>query len=262
MSFKTLWYGGSKSLAGKAGLKPQAGTIYRKQARLELMVRLENAGLGEAAIAAMTCVSLPRLRTIKKSPEYMSARIQITLGIITDVDSKMEQIKQQRKEILTHMLPPALLVIANELQAPAHSLGERKHKVALAQDLLDREGTFAKVSRTEVKPVDTFDFEHADAQSRSILSAIKSVAPAPAVKPPPTDETIKTLEGARKSASLEAAAAQTHSAEAVEANEAFSNSHTLSQTDQEEALARLEEEARSSGAEALLAQKSATEEIQ
>lgn len=232
----TLHYGGSISMkTARLGAKPKAGSIYRNQARMETMIRLENAGMAEAAIATMMCISVPRLRTIKKSPDYLIARMQITHGIIVDNASKIAQVKEQRKEILTQMLPPALLALANELQMPAHTLMERRHKVAVAQDLLDREGTFAKVSRTEIKPVDAFDFEHVDERSRGILNAIRNVAPAPLAA-------CKLNSGA-DAMEAEFGVSETHSIDAVEANEEFSNSHTMSQTDQELALAKLEEEA-------------------
>lgn len=222
-----LHYGGSLNpKTGKLGPKPEAGRTFRVQKRYELMARLENAGIGEGAASAMLGISVARLRYLKKSSDYQVARIKITHGIIIDHEKNLALIKEQRKEILTQMLPPALQVIANELTAPAVSLAERKHKSAIALELLDREGTFAKVSRTEVKPVDHFSFEEADEASKEAIHAIRSVAAAP------IKGVLDTIENSA-----------IHSEAAVEANEAFSNSHTLSATDQELALAKLEEEA-------------------
>ncbi len=227
----TLHYGGSLNMKnGRLSAKPKAGTIYRKQARMELAVRLENAGLGEAAAAAMLCISVPRLRFMKKSPEYHIARMRITHGIIVDTDSRMDLIKAQRKEYLTASLPPALQVLANIMQSPDNSLAAMKLKANVAQDLLDREGTFAKISRTEIKPVEAFDFENVDEHSRAIINTIRNVAPVPASR-------------SGVLASSETDEFTTHTTDAVEANEAFSNSHTMSQTDQERALEKLEAEA-------------------
>jgi hypothetical protein len=173
-----LHYGGSLGpVTGKIGSKPASGIAFRSQKRYESIIRLENAAFPDTAIAAMLCISVPRLQTIKKSPEYLAARIQLTHGIILDNESKVAHIKSQRKEILTQLLPPALQILAEEIQRPATNFAERKHKVALAQDLLDREGLFAKVSKTEIKPVDMFDFEKADAESMAVISALKGAAP-------------------------------------------------------------------------------------
>jgi hypothetical protein len=163
----------------------------------------------------MLCISPNRLTHIKNSADYSIARLKITHGIILEQDKTLAMIKEQRREMLTQLLPPALQILANELQRPATTLQERKHQTALSLELMDREGTFAKVSRTEVKPVDSFDFETKDAESRSIIQAIRAVA-APA------------------SSSM-------HSKLAQDANAEFSNSHTLSAVDQQKALDTLEQ---------------------
>ena len=222
----SLHYGGSLNPKTSAlGPKPQQGRQFKAHKRLETIVRLENAGFGEAAAAAMLCISVTRLRTIKKSPPYIAARAKLTHGIILDWDGELAQIKEQRKEILTAQLPAALAVIANELQRPAITLAERRHQVDIAKDLLDREGTFAKVSRAEIKPVDKFDFEKTDAVSSSVIAAIRGVAA-------PLDST---------------EAGRDKIEETIGLSRAFSNSATLSQTDQEHALKLLEDEAKSKG---------------
>lgn len=209
-TFNTLHYGGSLTATNRLGVKPQKDADFRKQKRLETIIRLENAAMPQQAIAAMFCISIHRLRRIKESPEYLIARMKITHGIIVEHQASIEQIREQRKEMLTQLLPPALQVLANELQTAGGTLAERKLKTEIARDILDREGTFAKVSRTEIKPVENFDFEKADAASAEIMRALK------------------------------AAALPTHSSETIEANIAFSNSRTLSAVDQQEALASLE----------------------
>jgi hypothetical protein len=210
-----LHYGGSLNpKSGSLSPKPHFGTSFKMQKRFELIVRLENAAIPEAAAAAMLCISVPRLRYLKKNPEYLNARMKITHGIIIDHEGSLSLIKEQRKEILTQMLPPALQALANELQTPAATLAERKHKVDVARDILDREGTFAKVSRTEVKPVSEFDFETADSASRSIINAIRGMA-APAAQ-----------NGDVMDAALE-----------------FTSGRTLNASEQQEALDDLEKEA-------------------
>lgn len=210
-----LNYGGSIGPKGTLAYKTAKGSTFQTTRRLESIIRLENAGFTHSAIAAMLVISPTRLAAIKKTPTYIQARIKLTHGIILDNESQVQLIKDQRKEILTQMLPPALQVLADEIQRPAQTLAERKHKSAIALELLDREGTFAKVSRTEVKPVENFDFEKADAESMSIIAALKGASAQPTH----------------------------HTKDVVAANEKFSNSHTLSAVDQQAALDSLEEEA-------------------
>jgi hypothetical protein len=224
----TLHYGGTLNTGTAAlGPKPSAGKQFKTQKRFETIVRLENAGFSEAASAAMLCISVPRLRYLKKQPDYLIVRAKLTHGIIIDWDKELSVIKEQRKEILTNALPPALRCLMEELQRPAITLAERRHQTQVAQDLLDREGTFAKISRAEIKPVDHFEFEKYDKASQGIIAALTATA-----APPQLDENGDFI-----------APFGAHTIEAVKANEAFSNSHTLSQTDQEKALAQLEAEA-------------------
>jgi hypothetical protein len=189
-------------------------------------VRLENAGFTPQQIAPMLGVSIPRIKSILQTPAYLNARIKITHGIIVDHDASLAEIKSQRREMLTQMLPAAFQVLANELLSSGVTIAERKHKVAVAQDLLDREGSLAKISRAEVKPVDQFDFEKADAASAALLHTIRGIAPAPT------------------QISEDVAAA-------LAANLKFANSHTLSAIDQQSALDKLEAEASKLSAEVL-----------
>lgn len=170
----TLFYGGTPAKTPyKVGCKPQSGTSFRKQRRHELIARMENAALPEGQIAVLLGISKDRLRTIKQHPDYLKARMAITLGIIVDTDAKLAEIREQRKDMLRQMLPPALQVIANAVNTPALSYAEKKLQVAVAQDILDREGTFAKISRTEVKPVEHFQWETADAEAHQVIDVLK-----------------------------------------------------------------------------------------
>lgn len=207
-----LNYGGTPAKKSKKlGSKPAQGAVFKTQKRLETIVRLENAGFSETAVAGMVGVSKNKLSVIKRSREYLNARVLITHNIILDYDGKLADIKEQRREILTQNLPSALQALAEEIQRPALTVAERKLKTTVALEILDREGTFAKVSRTEIKPVESFDFEKADKASSEIIAALSAV---------PRNEQ--------------------HTKIAIEANNKFSNSHTLSQVDQQAALDELE----------------------
>lgn len=209
---------------GKLGQKPGPGQQFKARRRLENIARLENAGFTKPQIAVMLAISTNRLSHIMKSADYLIVRMAITHGLVVDHEAQLSVIKAQRKEMLTQLLPPALQLLANELQRQPVTIAERKHAVSLAQDLMDREGTFAKVSRTEIKPVDAFDFEKVDGISRSVISAIKNSAM-------PSSQ---------------------HTQEALAAHKEFSNCHTLSAIDQQGALKALEEAAASGEFDAAL----------
>jgi hypothetical protein len=213
----TLHYGGHIRKNGSLSPMPSKGSSFKKLKRLEYIIRMENAGLPEKVIATMLTISVGRLRYIKKSADYLRTRMRLTTGIILDDDIKIADLKEHRKEILTQMLPPALQVIANILgkDQTRASIAEQKLMASVAQDIMDREGTLAKVSRTEVKPVDAFDFERADATASDILTALRGAASSPN-------------------------SSRVVSSGALEANTEFSNSNTISAVDQQKALAAME----------------------
>jgi hypothetical protein len=217
-----LHFGGSLSKKGNLTSRPAQGKLFKLQKRYETIIRLENAGFGTGAIAAMLCISTERVKFYKRTPDYLAARVRITHGIILDHTGSLALIKEQRREILTQMLPTALQAIAEAITRPAGTLAERKLQTSLALEVLDREGTLAKVSRTEVKPVDSFDFEHADRASSDVIAALKGVA----------IERVSTI----------------HTVESVRANAEFSASRTLSAEEQQAALDTLEAMPSASGA--------------
>ena len=221
-----LHYGGVVSQkTGRLGQRAGKGHQFKAKRRLENIARLENAGFTKPQIAAMVSISVNRLSYIMKSADYLITRMAITHGIVLDGEAQLSQIKAQRKEMLTQLLPPALQALANELQAPAVTVAERKLKASIVQDFFDREGTFAKISRTEIKPVEQFDFEKADQASNSLINTIRGVA-----LPEQSQATLAALA----------------------ANKEFSNSHTLNSIDQQLALKELEAEADSLRTEAAL----------
>jgi hypothetical protein len=146
-----------------------------------MIARMENAAIPENAIAPMLGISVARLRYLKKTPEYLIVRMRVTHGIILDHDSKVAEIKSQRKELLVQLLPAALQTIADTLLTQANGYAERKLKIDVAKDVLDRSDYFAKVSRTELKPVSFFDFEKSDEDSGNVIRTLKAVARAPAL---------------------------------------------------------------------------------
>jgi hypothetical protein len=221
----TLHYGGSVQRKGVSGVgrqnlnqNPSRGNSFKKTKQIETIIRLENAGFTPTQISAMLIVSRQRVVYLMTTPDYLIARVKITHGIIVDTENSLSTIREQRKEMLTQLLPPALQALANEVNAKATTLDERKHQHKVITDLLDREGTFAKISRAEIKPVDHFDFEDMDKASNSIINTVRGIA-APSA---PGTKTAATTA-------------------AMEANQLFSNSHTLSMTDQQQALQALED---------------------
>jgi len=218
-SVSPLHYGGT--LTGKKGVlgrSPNKGGHFKVRRRHETIARLENAGFTKPQIAPMIGISTNKLTHIMNSADYLIVRIAITHGVVVDHTAQLATIKAQRKEMMTQLLPQGLQAIANILQSNATTIADKKLQVAVAQDLFDREGTFAKISRTEVKAVDEFDFHAADKASDSLINILRATS-APKVRVDAGNLTagnVTTID--------EKLDGSQHTLEAIEANKEFSNS--------------------------------------
>lgn len=261
---KTMHYGGTRAATSPTGLstkcsKLAGATTLKAQKRLEMIVRMENAGLSERQIAPMLTISVPRLRYLRKGAAYLAVRLRITHGIILDDSATLSQVKEQRREMLKEMLPDALQVIADVLKRPSQDIDSMKVKAKVALEVMDREGTFAKITRTEVKPVESFDFDTHDKEAEAIASVINGLgAGAPVGLPTAKGKLIGSV--AENSEASEATELD-QIMDAVRINEQFSNSHTVSHVDQQAALDELEASA-VEAAQALLDAPTETDEIQ
>jgi hypothetical protein len=145
---------GLKTPTGKVSSKFAAGRTWKRQMRIERAVRLEMMGMfSEEEISAQIGITKQALQYIKKTPSYLSKRVALSSGIVAVMDSELLLTRENLKQEVQEMIPSALIVLRNTILAGARagsSLNERKLAVSVSQDMLDREGTLAKVSKTSV----------------------------------------------------------------------------------------------------------------
>jgi hypothetical protein len=141
-------------------------------------------------------------------------RIQIQTGISISSEATTKEIAEYRRAHFREMLPDALRVVADALLIKPQSLAERKLQTQIALEVMDREGTFPKISRTDVHAKVEHDYSSLDAVSAELLSVMDS--------PMQSEALPARLQGI------------------LDANRAFSNSETLTHDKQEAALASLE----------------------
>jgi len=113
------------------------------------------------------------------------------------------------------MLPDALKAIADEMTRPAVTLAERKFKVELVRDFLDREGTYPKISRTDSHLKIEHNYHEADQVAEDLLAALDA----------PSAQSQSLTDRANS---------------VLKANQSFSQSESLTSDKQEEALKTLE----------------------
>lgn len=214
-------YGGSLTPKGRVGRRPESKQLFSRLALVERVVRLDIGAVlttgnpyPAADIARLIGRSPRYVRCLRETPDYLRMRLQIQTGVAIGTDASQKDLHNYRVAQFKEMLPDAIRVIADEFARPAITPFDRKLKLDLARDLMDREGTFPKISKTENKLKIEHDFSQTDAIANELLSVMDS----------PTQFKELPLTQQR----------------ALEANSSFTNSETLSSVQQEEALEALE----------------------
>jgi hypothetical protein len=156
--------------------------------------------------------SVSYLNALRAKPAYLRKRIELTTGISPSLETQVTSTVQKHKQMMRMMLPDAMRAIADVLQKPALTTAEMRLKMEVARDVMDREGSLPKISRTDSHVQVEHDFSSTDGVSRELLDALNEGVE-------PSQESIRSL---------------------IQVNKAFSNSATLSKEEQEEALHTLE----------------------
>ena len=215
-----IHYGGTMSKRGRLSTQPYANQKFPYLARVEKLVRLDlgfaNSGIQvpDADIAKMIGRSARHVQVMRRKVEYLRFRTSIQTGVALDTDQSAKDIAAYRREYFKSMLPDAIRAIADELQRPATTIQERKLKVELAKEVMDREGSFPKISRSDIHAKVEHNYDAADAVANELLSAMDA--------PVQRDELDATT------------------FRVLTANQDFSNSETVTFDQQEAALASLE----------------------
>lgn len=144
------------------------GRTWKRLIRIERAVALQVSGLfTDAQIAAQIGICSVAYTTIKQTPEFKQRMIAATSGVIAQNDLAIKTDREYQAEYIREMVPTALTRLANLMLS-------KNEPVALkaTMEVLDRDGTHAKVSRTSVEVKDHKDRSATDALSVNILAVI------------------------------------------------------------------------------------------
>jgi hypothetical protein len=212
-------FGGVLHKSGRIGHKIQDGMQFRTAILIERLVRLD---IAKATTGTFTDDEISRilkrskfyLNRLRAKTPYLKKRIELTTGISTSMDDEVNVSIEMQRKYLKSMMPTALRVIADQLSAkPLDTVGKRLQS-QLALEVLDREGSFPKISRTDVHQKIEHDFGGADGVSKDLLDAINGT--------PQRDSEDEAI------------------LEILAVNNKFANSETINSTEQEKAMKILE----------------------
>lgn len=140
---------------GNVSVKPRKGRYFRRHLRMEQAARLEASGqFSNNEIANILNVQLCTLHQMKAQPEYLIKRAELATGVVVDLQEGLRADADNLRREIQDMLPSALRTLRNAVQRGAVNnapITDIKVGMEAAKEIMDREGTFSKVSKSEIK---------------------------------------------------------------------------------------------------------------
>jgi hypothetical protein len=144
------------------------GRQWRRLIRIEKAALLTLRGYPNDAIADHIGIHVQTLIYIKQTPEFRSRMIALQTGVIEQHDIAIREDEEYQREELKAMVPIALLKMKELAMSSNQTIAYRA-----AQDILDREGTHAKVSRSAIDIKEQVNFTAVNQVAKSILDVLQ-----------------------------------------------------------------------------------------
>ena len=162
---------------GNNSVKPRPGRYFRRHLRMEQALQLETSGqFSNNEIAAILGISLVTLHQMKAQPEYLAKRAEMKTGVIVDLSNGLRVDTDNIRREIQDMMPAALRTLRNAVQRGAVD-GASTHDLKLgmdaAREIMDREGTFTKVSKSEIKVKEVPNFADQETVEKDLLQLLQ-----------------------------------------------------------------------------------------
>lgn len=144
--------------------------------KINLLVRMEllNPQMSSTQIALLCGITLNRFSILKRTPEYQRVHNAYMTGLLTDIDLKVKSNYELEQGTLDMAVPIALQGL---VQQALNSKDERVKNKAF-NDILDRHGRFAKVSRVGL-PTSEQGGVASDKDNAAVDELVKALKAAP-----------------------------------------------------------------------------------
>lgn len=154
----------------------QSRPHIRTMDKINIIVRLELANplLSPADIAQLAGLQPARLSLLKRHPFYKAVHNRYLTGIITDLDGKVKENLTLTQETLNFAVPVAMQKLLQQ------ALQEKDLRVQnkACNDLLDRHGRFAKVTRIGL-PTEEQGTGAEDKDNKAAIEMLKALRESP-----------------------------------------------------------------------------------
>lgn len=147
------------------------GLTYKRSMRIERAARLalDPAHYSIEQIASFCGLTVAGLSQIRRTQAYHNKIIELKTGLIAEDDRILRENLDVQRSIVKSMVPTALANLAELI----HSKNEQIKLKAIGE-VLDREGTHAKVSRTSISLEKVPDMSEANKIGAELAAMLRS----------------------------------------------------------------------------------------
>lgn len=184
-------------LGNNSTKNPMTGMTWKRSMKLERIARLvaDPKGYTNEQIGNMLHCTAQTIVLIKQTPQFHAKMLEVVSGVTSDWDLDLRMDQENSRQELKSMVPSALMEIRNALLS-----NNPNTRLKAATEIMDREGTHAKVSKTSVSVTQAPNME-SDPHVVSNLMQLLASAPANSAG----SETIAATGGFTSTASAAAA---------------------------------------------------------
>jgi hypothetical protein len=164
----------AQTISGKTAMHPHLKMTWKRAMKIEKVARLSlhPAGYSNEQIANFLGCDKQTVVLIRQIPQYHAKMIELQSGLTSSWDQELRTDSDNARAELKSMLPGSMMVIRDAIQGKFGAALQFK----AAQEVMDREGTLAKVSKSSVS-VETKPNMVSDPNVVSNLMALLSGAP-------------------------------------------------------------------------------------
>lgn len=153
------------------------GRQWRRLIRIEKAALLTLKGFPNDAIAMHIGIHTQTLVYLKQTPEFKARMIALQTGIIEQHDLAVREDEEYQRQEIKSMVPIALLKMRELVTSANQHIAYKA-----AQDILDREGTHAKVSRTAIDIKEQVNLSVVNQVASSIMDVLAGVPKPPTLE--------------------------------------------------------------------------------
>jgi hypothetical protein len=160
---------------GKVSAKFAPTKTWRRAIRIEQLARLCVTGLySNEEMANHLGVNKQTVIILKQTKEFQSKMCELSTGVVSSYDKDLREDMDNAKAELRAMVPTALLQLRTMLLSK-----DERVKMKAVTEIMDREGTLSRVSRTSVSLENKPDLTQAARTGQDLLALLQSARSTP-----------------------------------------------------------------------------------